>query len=59
VGLARSVFDAWHALPQPLIAAVQTSAVGGGLALAPVCDFYTAVLMPSAVAACRSSPASP
>jgi enoyl-CoA hydratase/carnithine racemase len=39
VGLARSVFDAWHALPQPLIAAVQASAVGGGLALAPVCDF--------------------
>jgi enoyl-CoA hydratase/carnithine racemase len=35
---ARAVFDAWRALPQPLVAAVQASAVGGGLEIAMVCD---------------------
>src|SRR4051794_1631047 len=39
---ARAVFDAWQALPQPLIAAVQASAVGGGLEIALVCDLIVA-----------------
>lgn len=39
---ARAVFDAWQALPQPLIAAVQASAVGGGLEIALICDLIVA-----------------
>jgi enoyl-CoA hydratase/carnithine racemase len=35
---ARSVLDAWAALPQPVIAAVQAPAVGGGMEIALCCD---------------------
>lgn len=40
--MARGVFDSWQALPQPLIAAVGASAVGGGLEIALVCDLIVA-----------------
>ncbi|MCZ4551434.1 enoyl-CoA hydratase/isomerase family protein [Gordonia rubripertincta] len=39
---ARMVFDAWSNLEQPLVAAVQASAVGGGLEIALVCDVIVA-----------------
>ncbi|MDN5917299.1 MAG: enoyl-CoA hydratase-related protein [Pseudonocardia sp.] len=39
---ARAVFDAWQALPQPVVAAVQASAVGGGLEIALLCDLIVA-----------------
>lgn len=39
---ARAVFDAWQALPQPVVAAVQASAVGGGLEIALLCDLIIA-----------------
>jgi enoyl-CoA hydratase/carnithine racemase len=41
-GRARAVFDAWAALPQPVIAGVQASAVGGGLEFALLCDLLVA-----------------
>lgn len=40
--LARAVFDAWQGLPQPVVAAVQASAVGGGLEIALLCDLIVA-----------------
>jgi enoyl-CoA hydratase len=40
--LTARVFGAWAELRQPVIAAVQASAVGGGLEFALVCDFIVA-----------------
>jgi enoyl-CoA hydratase/carnithine racemase len=42
VALTRPVFDAWRALPQPVVAAVQASAVGGGFEFMLVCDLVVA-----------------
>lgn len=39
---ARAALDAWAALTQPVIAAVQASAVGGGLEFALLCDLIVA-----------------
>jgi enoyl-CoA hydratase/carnithine racemase len=38
----RRTLDAWEGLPQPVVAAVQASAVGGGLEVALVCDLIVA-----------------
>ncbi len=40
--LTRRVFGAWESLPQPTVAAIQASAVGGGLEAALVCDLLVA-----------------
>jgi enoyl-CoA hydratase/carnithine racemase len=42
VSRSRRAFTLLEQLPQPMIAAVQASAVGGGLELALVCDFIVA-----------------
>jgi enoyl-CoA hydratase/carnithine racemase len=42
VALTRPVFDAWRALEQPVVAAVQASAVGGGFEFMLVCDLIVA-----------------
>ncbi|MGK9274063.1 enoyl-CoA hydratase/isomerase family protein [Williamsia muralis] len=39
---ARAVFDAWSHLEQPIIAAVQATAAGGGLEVALICDLIVA-----------------
>ncbi len=38
----RAVLGAWERLPQPVVAAVQAAAVGGGLEVALVCDLIVA-----------------
>jgi enoyl-CoA hydratase/carnithine racemase len=38
----RAVLEAWERLPQPVVAAVQASGVGGGLEVALVCDLIVA-----------------
>lgn len=40
--LTRRVLEKWQSLPQPVIAAAQASAVGGGLEVALVCDLIVA-----------------
>jgi enoyl-CoA hydratase/carnithine racemase len=42
VALTRPVFDAWRSLDQPVVAAVQASAVGGGFEFMLVCDLIVA-----------------
>jgi enoyl-CoA hydratase/carnithine racemase len=42
VALTRPVFDAWRGLAQPVVAAVQASAVGGGFEFMLVCDLVVA-----------------
>jgi enoyl-CoA hydratase/carnithine racemase len=38
----RRMLDAWEHLPQPVVACIQASAVGGGLEIALVCDLIVA-----------------
>jgi enoyl-CoA hydratase/carnithine racemase len=38
----RRMLEAWERIPQPVVAAVQASAVGGGLEIALVCDLIVA-----------------
>jgi enoyl-CoA hydratase/carnithine racemase len=38
----RRMLDRWEALPQPVVGAVQASAIGGGLEVALVCDLLVA-----------------
>jgi enoyl-CoA hydratase/carnithine racemase len=40
--LTRRTFELWEALPQPVVAAVQAPAVGGGLEMVLVCDLVVA-----------------
>lgn len=42
VALTRPVFEAWRALPVPVVAAVAADAVGGGLEFAITCDLVVA-----------------
>jgi enoyl-CoA hydratase/carnithine racemase len=42
VALTRPVFDAWRSLDQPVVAAVQASAVGGGFEFMLACDLIVA-----------------
>jgi enoyl-CoA hydratase/carnithine racemase len=42
VALTRPTFEAWRSLPQPVIAALQAHAVGGGLEFALICDLIVA-----------------
>jgi enoyl-CoA hydratase/carnithine racemase len=40
--LTSRILDLWESLPQPVVAAVQASAIGGGLEMALVCDLIVA-----------------
>jgi enoyl-CoA hydratase/carnithine racemase len=40
--LTRRIFELWEELPQPVVAAVQAAAVGGGLEMVLVCDLVVA-----------------
>jgi enoyl-CoA hydratase/carnithine racemase len=42
VARSKATFERLHGIPQPVVAAVQASAVGGGLELALICDFIVA-----------------
>ncbi len=41
-GRTRRMLDLWEGIPQPVVGAVQASAVGGGLEIALVCDLLVA-----------------
>jgi enoyl-CoA hydratase/carnithine racemase len=41
-GLTRETLTRWESLPQPVVGAIQASAVGGGLEVALVCDLLVA-----------------
>jgi enoyl-CoA hydratase/carnithine racemase len=41
-GRTRRMLDEWERIPQPVVGAVQASAVGGGLEIALVCDLLVA-----------------